>query len=227
MKEFLVLGDSHAGVFKNVKAKFNKAGSIEEIIFRPKIVPGVTAQGLVNPNAKTHSIDIFKDILKQYANQASKCLMMLGEVDCGFVIWYRVDKYNDSLDNQVNRSINNYFEFIDTEVRRYFQPKDILICGVSPPVIMDNSDKNFLMGARSEVTASLEQRTILTKEYNNMLCSYSKERQYNYISIFDKVISSDTGLVSQEYLRENPSDHHLSTEKTLPLWLYEIGIITI
>ncbi len=46
MKQFLVLVDSHVSVFKNVKANFNKGGTTEEIIFRPKIVPGVTAQAL-------------------------------------------------------------------------------------------------------------------------------------------------------------------------------------
>lgn len=41
---------------------------------------------------------------------------MLGEVDCGFVIWVRSKKYNISIDNQINESITNLFNFIKNEV---------------------------------------------------------------------------------------------------------------
>ena len=41
---------------------------------------------------------------------------MLGKVDCGFVIWVRSKKYNISIDNQINESVTNLFNFIKNEV---------------------------------------------------------------------------------------------------------------
>ena len=52
------------------------------------IVTGSSAQGVVNPNSKTNALPIFRDILSKNAESHTHCMTMLGEVDCGHVIWY-------------------------------------------------------------------------------------------------------------------------------------------
>jgi hypothetical protein len=56
-------------------------------VFDVCIVGGATAQGAVNPNSKTDALAIFQKKIK-YTN-ADNILIMLGEVDCGYLIWVR------------------------------------------------------------------------------------------------------------------------------------------
>ena len=70
---------------------------------------------------------------------------MLGEVDCGFVIWVKSKRYNISIDDQINVSVNNLFTFVDNIIATTnYTNKDIIICGSILPTIKDNTDKKFL-----------------------------------------------------------------------------------
>ena len=83
----LVLGDSHSNVFNLSKKDF-----------LVEFIGGATAQGSVNPNSKTNSLNIFTEKLKTLdLSKISNVIIMLGEVDCGFVIWYRHKKHNISI----------------------------------------------------------------------------------------------------------------------------------
>ena len=213
--QILVLGDSHADIYFNELKKL-----FPNLIIRA--VGGATTQGLVNPNSKTDALCQFKKSLKDFGKITSHCIILLGEVDCGFVIWYRQQKYNDTIKNQFNRSLNNYFEFIENNLLNFYPRKNIIICGVVPPTIKDNTDKRFLNGARSQVNASLISRTKLTKKYNEKLLNYAKKNQMNYISIFDDVISKKDGLIDEYYLNDNKYDHHLSASKCTDLWFKKL-----
>tara|TARA_Y100000813_G_C23985175_1_gene268485 strand:- start:90 stop:353 length:264 start_codon:yes stop_codon:yes gene_type:complete len=80
--KILLLGDSHAHVFNLV----DKAA--HDLFISHCIVTGSSAQGVVNPNSKTNALPIFRDILSKNAESHTHCMTMLGEVDCGHVIWY-------------------------------------------------------------------------------------------------------------------------------------------
>ena len=103
-------------------------------------------------------------------------MTMLGEVDCGFVIWYRKKKYNDSIKSQLERSSNNYFQFLKQEVEKYFPSENILVCCVVPLTIQENTDKSFLKGARTEVTETQLERAKLTETYNHYLSKICRKR---------------------------------------------------
>lgn len=210
--QILVLGDSHAELyFKELKKNF-----YPNIVL--KTVMGATTQGLLNPNSRTNALNKFKESLRDFGNITSHCIILIGEVDCGFVIWYRKKKYKDSIENQLNRSLNNYFQLIETNLLSYYSRQNIIICGVVPPTIKDNTDKKFLNGARAEVDASLLQRTNLTKIYNEKLLYYSTQNGLNYISIFEDVISKENGLVNDFYRHQNKYNHHLSPAKCADIW---------
>ena len=142
-KKILLLGDSHAHVFKLVE------NATTDFSISHCIVTGSSAQGAVNPHSKTNALPIFRDVLAKNAKTHTHCMTMLGEVDCGFVIWYRKKKYNDSIKGQLERSLSNYFQFLKQEVEKYFSSDNILICCVIPPTIQDNTDKRYLKGART------------------------------------------------------------------------------
>ena len=81
--KILLLGDSHAHVFKLVDS------AAPDFSIQHCIVTGSSAQGAVNPHSKTNALPIFRDALSKNAESHTHCMTMLGEVDCGFVVWYR------------------------------------------------------------------------------------------------------------------------------------------
>lgn len=212
--KILCCGDSHTSVFNYCNSKQN------EFVFDVCVVGGATAQGAVNPNSRTNALKIFSK--KINSTCADKILIMLGEVDCGFVIWVRSKRYNISVDDQINISINNLFTFVDNIIAsKNYTNKDIIICGSVLPTIKDSTNKKFLNGARAEVDVSQLERTKKTIEYNNMLKINCHKYGYNYIEIVNDIIGKDD-IVRDEFLNYNSADHHLDNEKTYKLWLSKL-----
>lgn len=105
-REILVLGDSHTPTFNHplFKEKFPK------LFFNVLTVIGATASGLENPNSKTKAYPIFRKAIKQ--STAKQVIVMLGEVDTGFVIWYRAQKYQESVPAMMNKAIASYSRYL-------------------------------------------------------------------------------------------------------------------
>lgn len=212
---YLVFGDSHTEVFKYANIKQTKYK------FDVCTVQGATAQGVVNPNSKTDALKIFTDTLfKVNIKKYKKFMIMLGEVDCGFVIWVRSKKYNISIDSQINTCIVNLFNFLKNIVELQFNKNDIIIIGSILPTIKDNTDKRFLNGARRDVDASLKERIKKTLEYNNKLKKECNISGYKYIDITNEIYNGE--FVNEKYLNEDPYNHHLDNEKSYNLWLNKL-----
>lgn len=217
MIKILVLGDSHSEIFNYCNKKQTN------IHFEVIIVNGATAQGSVNPNSNTNALNIFKEKLNNFKDSKFEYIIInLGEVDCGFVIWYRKDKYNISIEDQLKITTGNLFNFINLEISPYFESSKIIISGSVLPTIKDNTDKKYLTGARSEVNASQIDRTTLTIEYNNILKNYSLVNGYNYMDITNYILDNETNVVNRIFLNKNVYDHHLDNENTYNLWLCEL-----
>ncbi len=216
--KILCCGDSHLNIFKYINNKQNKYK------FDICIVPGATAQGAVNPNSKTNALNIFFNKIIN-TTKLEKILIMLGEVDCGFVIWVRSKKYKISIDQQINNSVSNLFSFINQVLNKTsYKPQDIIICGAILPTIKDSTNKKYLNGARSEVNVNQEERTKKTIEYNNILKSKCENLGYNYIEITKYIINSK-GIVDNVFLNKSPYDHHLNNETTFSFWIEELNKI--
>lgn len=214
-KNILVLGDSHIKVFRYANFKQNKYN------FIIGEVPGATAQGMTNPNSQTNALKIFTNWINN--NQKfDKVIIMLGEVDCGFLIWIRSKKYNISVEEQIKLSSNNLYKFIYNILLKKYNNKDIIILGSVLPTILDNTNKKFLNGLRSEVDISIKKRTETTLEYNLKLKKISKIIGCHYIDITEYIYDNDTKIINKKYLNSNPYDHHLDDEKTYKLWLIKI-----
>src|SRR4051794_28247820 len=95
-RNILVLGDSHAVVFRS---KYIKA-FLPSYKFHVYSVPGATVSGLDNPNSKTNASNIFNEAI-QNNSQINNVIFLLGEVDTGFVIWYRAQKYASKVEDML------------------------------------------------------------------------------------------------------------------------------
>jgi len=215
--KILVLGDSHSEVFNYCNTKQ------QNIHFEVVIVNGATAQGSVNPNSNTNALSIFKEKLNNIkCNDFKYIIINLGEVDCGFVIWYRKNKYNITIEDQLKIATDNLFNFVNLEILPYFECSKIIINGAVLPTIKDNTDKKYLTGARSEINASQIDRTVLTIKYNNILKNVSLINRYNYMDITKYILDIETNIINTMFLHENIFDHHLDNDKTYNLWLCEL-----
>lgn len=214
MREILVLGDSHTPIFSH--SSFEKY--FPEFRFNVITVIGATASGLENPNTKTQAYPIFKEALEQ--STAEKVIVMLGEVDTGFVIWYRAQKYQESVSAMADRALNSYSTFL-LEVAARFN----LICISTPlPTIQDDNDWGDVANARREVTATQLARTALTKEFNQKIQIFCKQHNIAYIMLDDVSVGKD-GLIKKELLNQNPNDHHYDPDAYSALLIEKLSSV--
>ncbi len=233
-KKILILGDSHArqhfgsndleGKLKPKDLRMNHVQS--DYHFDVHCVSGATAQGAVNPASQTQALSIFKKRLSIIdPDNYNHIAIMLGEVDCGFVIWFRSEKYSIPVEDQLNLTIKNLFDFLDQEVAPLFPPNKIILLGSVLPTIRDDQNWGEIAHLRSSIKATQLERTNLTLRYNNILKQKSSKLGFNYIDITRDTLNENTHLIDDNYLNSNKHDHHLSFNKTWQLWIKNLNKI--
>lgn len=215
MREILVLGDSHIPVFTHplFKEKF------PNLFFNVLTVIGATASGLENPNSKTKAYPAFRKAIKQ--STAKQVIIMLGEVDTGFVIWYRAQKYQESVAAMMDKAITSYSRFL-AELKMRFE----VVCISTPlPTIQDNNDWGDIANARREVTASQVERTALTLEFNRTMQLFCEQNSIRYIML-DALSLGEHGIVKADLLNNDSNNHHYDPDQYSRLLAEELtGVI--
>ncbi len=92
--------------------------------------------GLANPHSQTQAMPIFMEYLHRL-NSLDHVVFCLGEVDCGFVIWYRAEKYGTSIMEQFELSLENYFNLIDAYLKELLAA-NVIVCSTPLPTIPDH-----------------------------------------------------------------------------------------
>ncbi|WP_226911360.1 SGNH/GDSL hydrolase family protein [Gallaecimonas mangrovi] len=197
LQEVLVLGDSHASVFKKELLKKAFPGFFVSTC----AVGGATISGLENPNSKTKALDKFRKALK--SARPAYIVLLLGEVDTGFVIWYRAEKYQAPVAEMLEKAVNNYQAFI-AEVAALAP----VICISTPmPTIRDDNDWGEIANIRNDINATQQQRTALTLAFNKQMASYCQQQGHHYLWLDNESLGPD-GLVAPYLLNKDPCDHH-------------------
>ena len=196
-EDVLVLGDSHVRVFNNVSF----SNSLPRTRFLVENVGGATISGLENPNSKTQAMKIFKRKLEVFKGE--RVILCLGEVDLGFVLWLKSDGNNTLLKDLFNRTIKRYIDFM-IEVKRNFE---LIVISAPLPTISDGAPVGEIANARKEIKASQVERTELTVRFNNAIESKCYELGIDYLNLDSSSLGAD-GLVCQELLNSNLTDHH-------------------
>lgn len=209
------LGDSHVRYFKKA-AKF---GLLSPHELSGVEVGGATAVGMRNPNAKTNALGRFRDWIRDKPRKAV-VVIHLGEVDCGYVIWYRADKYEEPVEVQMKSSIDAYFEFVDE--LRDLGFRRIVITGATLPTITDDDQIGEVVVKRSSITATQLERTDLTRRYNAALRHEAESRGLPYIDIDVDVLDPKTGVVDMRMRNPNPKDHHMNGPVAAVHWSHAL-----
>jgi hypothetical protein len=202
MRDILVLGDSHSPVFNHslFKERF------PDLLFNVLTVIGATASGLENPNSITQAYPIFRKAVME--TTAKQVIVMLGEVDTGFVIWYRAQKYQESVPVMMNKAISSYSKFL-AELSMRFK----VVCISAPlPTIQDGNDWGDIANARREVTASQVERTALTLEFNRAMQQFCVQNDMCYIMLDSESLGED-GVVKTDLLNSDRNNHHYDQDR--------------
>ena len=195
--EILVLGDSHLRVFRRKSMKKHLKGSFFHVV----TVGGATLTGLDNPESKTRARARLLEGLTK--SRASVALVQMGEVDAGFVIWHRAEKYNREPSVMLMEAVSNYQDFL-LQVRRQMA----VVCISAPlPTIGDGIEWGEIAHARREIKASQDSRTKLTLELNRLMEEFCRHNDIDYLSL-DEISMGEGGLVTDALLNSDPSNHH-------------------
>jgi len=206
------IGDSHNNIF----AYIQKCGNLPELYLRCTTVMGATVFGLANPNSKTNALPIFQREIRAISRRQAISLM-LGEIDCGFLVFLRAKKKGGTLESEMEESIRRYRIFLNEVKRRGVCM--VFVWSVPPPTIMDNRLLGDVPNMRKEVTASIHERTRVTSLYNERLRKIVSELGFQFMDMDPHLKDPRTGLVKNELLNPDPRDHHLYPEYAAPLFV--------
>lgn len=196
-QEIMVLGDSHAAVFKHELI----SSSFPNYYFNIVCVPGATVSGLENPNSKTQAFQIFMSCIKN--SKAKTTIVLLGEVDAGFVIWYRAEKYKIQVSEMLETALSNYQKLLST----LLETSQVICISTPLPTIKDGQDWGEVANARKDVKATQLERTKLTIQFNALMQDFCNKNGIRYLS-FDNESIGENGLVDSRLLNFNSTSHH-------------------
>jgi hypothetical protein len=203
LERILVLGDSHAGIFKH--------GIIQQAFpsrtFIVYAAGGATASGLENPNVQVKAYERFLEAVK--TERCQKVIISLGEVDTGFVIWYRVEKFGADLTLMLERTVEAYTRFLQ-QLAGHCQ--DLIVYSAPLPTIEDGNDWGGVANLRREIQASQVERTALTLRFNQKVEAYCGYHDITFINL-DSECLGENGIVKAGMMNKDPRDHHYDEEQ--------------
>jgi hypothetical protein len=200
-----VLGDSHARVFSEVRQRHLTPGTRFDVV----TVAGATARGLANPNSKTNAVRRYRAALRTVP-RSRKCVVMLGEVDCGFLVWYRSAAHATPVEYELERSVNAHTRFLDEMLvsgRRR-------LCVVSAPLPTadDYPMWSGLTNERRAVRAGIRERTDATIAYNGQLRDWADSNGCAFLDLDLATLDRSTGIIRDRFRNPSEREHHLHPE---------------
>jgi len=193
-------GDSHVRIFRTL----NGHPVLKNHRFRTVCVRGATAFGLGNPNSKTNSLRVFREWLVEIPS-GRIVLFLMGEVDAGFLVWFRSVKYQRDPYDCLKEAIERYIRFLEAI---HLEHPRMIICSAPLPTIKDGQDIGEVANARKEVRVSQLERTKMTLEFNKRVKDWALDHGAKYLDLDPLSYDSTTGVVNAFLLNKNESDHH-------------------
>ena len=200
-QKVLVLGDSHVEVFSHRRFLLTFPTTYFDICS----VGGATVSGLENPRSKTQAFQVFDRRLKE--KDYNEIIVMLGEVDTGFVIWYRAQKYNVDIMEMFEQAVSNYANLL--EKTKQFGKVTVLS---TPLPTIDDTSSGEVANARKEISATQKERTDLTLRFNQAIEKLCEQKNIRYINLDDDSLG-ENGIVKQELKNKDPKDHHYNFDE--------------
>jgi len=209
------IGDSHLCVYRYIL----KHRLLKKTMLKFCVVGGATLSGIENPNSKTQAGPIISRYLDNKVRSNHVVLVCLGEVDCGFVIWYQAEKYNEDIDIYFQKALDNYCVLL---MNLQSKSKRVIASSIPLPTIKDGVTGGWVAQARGEIKASVRQRTNLTMRFNRGVKMFCAENNLDFLDLESYIINKNTMLLDEKYLNSNERDHHLSDSAYAPVVINEL-----
>jgi hypothetical protein len=213
----LCLGDSHLKVMRDVQ--------LPNVSFRTCGVGGATASGILNLNSKSRAAAIFKKRLGR-TGRWQRVLLLLGEIDCGFLIWQRAELHGISVDEQLTQTLDAYEAFITDLVQSGF--KEVIVLSPPLPTIDDETKKigiSKVARERISIAATQRERTQLTLRFTTELRELCARIGVTFLDVTSAQLDESSGLIRSDYLHHNPRDHHLASEPYSQLIAHQLQTV--
>lgn len=200
----LCLGDSHAAIFQQLQ----RERVLKKTRFVVVWIGGATARGLSNPNSVTNALRIFRGLLR-VVPRSVRVFLMLGEVDCGFLIWHNAETRGSSVEGEYARTQGAFDAFVEELVQ---QGRRVVLVEVPLPTVEDYACWAGLESQRRTIKAPLTDRTALTSRFNMHVRALGATTGSAVLTYEERTIDSTTGLLLEEFRNPDPLNHHLAAE---------------
>jgi len=199
----LVIGDSHTAIFKSRWFELFRNIFLNKITFEVTTVQGATISGIENPNSQTKAGSIFKKALSNHT-QLKYCIVQIGEVDTGFVLWYKHEKEGIEMNLLFQKSVNRYIKLIEQVRNAGYTP---IIISTPLPTIKDNCTWGEVANLRKTIKASQIKRTKLTLDFNSSIREFCEKNSILNINL-DNISVGRKGVVKTFLRHYRKNDHH-------------------
>jgi len=214
-----VLGDSHALVFRAIARQH----LVPKTWFDLVVVRGATARGLINPNSATDARRRFHAALRPVP-RTRKTVVMLGEVDCGFLVWHRSQERGTSVDAELDQSLRAHTDFLDGLLES--GRRRLCVVSAIVPTVWDYATWAGLSNRRKEVRAGIHERTAATVAYNARLRAWADARDVPYLDLDRVTLDASTGVVRECFRNSDAQDHHLDRNRLAAAIAEEMSSLT-
>lgn len=201
-KVVLCVGDSHSEIFSYSKLNLE----FHSTIFFSYAVNGATATGIRNPVSKTNARNKILFYLKMIPRSVN-IFTSFGEVDCGFLFWYKNQKYKLKLETQVEKAFGNYVKFINYVKKIGFN--SIGIYNIPLPTLDYYNPVTYKWSLRKLVKVNIENRANVTSNFNKKLKLLCKDNGYKFIDTNKTIFNRNKRRVYEKYINKDMNDHHI------------------
>jgi hypothetical protein len=197
-RHVVVLGDSHSAVLSG----WRPPGWAFHVV----TVGGATASGATNPNSATAALPTYRARLETLL-PFQAVMVMLGEVDCGYIIWRRVQSGKSTLDASLEETLTRYTTFLEEVAGR---ASELLVMSVPLPTLSDDrSNWGEVAQKRADVQVSQRDRTDLTLRFNSRVAALCAAHGWRFVDATSGQLDPSTQLVRDDLVRHGSGDHHL------------------
>ena len=193
-------GDSHVSVF-DIVARFHLARTWCDV----NDAGGATALGLANEASRSGAARMFRSRIARLPRHRT-LLFMIGEIDCGYLLWLRAEGGMEPIEVGLQRSLDNYTGFL-AEVRSGGRRR-LIVSLVQLPAVVDYAAGQGVPHNRAPIAATLAERTDLTREFNERLRRWALRNGCGLLDFETDTTDPSTGLVRPELRNPDPSNHH-------------------
>lgn len=168
-------------------------------------VGGATALGLANPNSATNALNVFRASIV-HVPRDQPLVLMLGEIDCGFLAWIRAAERGTTVEAELETSLTCQRRFLaelSADGRRRLH-----VVSVPLPSVADYTTWRGLANARCRVTATLPERTAVTRWFNARLRTAASDDGIGIVDVEHALLDPGTGLLAERFRHPDPDDHH-------------------